>query len=321
MKVKLHANARLTPRQRREVQQSPMSVTQLAKQFGVTETTIRRWRGRTSVEDRSHTPHNLHQSTSPVEEELIVSLRQQTRLSLDDITEVMNRCVNRQLSRSAIHRCLHRCNAAKLPDLQDQELVKHGTFELTSCGYIHIDLKYLTRLQKQASYVFVAIDRATRFVYIEIITDRKAKTITACLERFLANFPHPVHTILTDNGGEFTDRFGSQGKGRTEGKVSGQHLFDKLCQAHGIEHRLIKPFHPQTNGMVERFNRRIATAIRNHPAATTNSGKNKFETNEQRNMFLHQFVDNYNKTRLRCLKYQAPNQILYNLTKDNTNAR
>jgi len=36
---------------------------------------------------------------------------------------------------------------------------------------------------------------------------RDAKTSAGFLKRFLAHFPHRVHTILTDNGAEFTDRF------------------------------------------------------------------------------------------------------------------
>ncbi|WP_027961494.1 integrase core domain-containing protein, partial [Halomonas halodenitrificans] len=46
-----------------------------------------------------------------------------------------------------------------------------------------------------------------------------------------------------------------------ERKPSGHHLFDQECQAHGIEHRLIKPGRPQTNGMVERFNGRISDVL------------------------------------------------------------
>uniref|UniRef100_UPI00036FC784 integrase core domain-containing protein n=1 Tax=Thioalkalivibrio sp. ALE11 TaxID=1265494 RepID=UPI00036FC784 len=34
------------------------------------------------------------------------------------------------------------------------------------------------------------------------------------------------------------------------------------CADHGIEHRLIRPKRPQTNGMVERFNGRIADLLR-----------------------------------------------------------
>ncbi len=44
-----------------------------------------------------------------IEEALIVELRRDVGLSIDDITEVMHRCVNAKLSRSAIYRCL-RCH-------------------------------------------------------------------------------------------------------------------------------------------------------------------------------------------------------------------
>lgn len=318
MQVKLHANARLTPKQRGEVQASRESVTALALRYGVTETTIRRWRGRSSVHDRPHVRHNLGQSTTDVEEELIVALRQDARLSLDDIVEVMHRCVNPKLSRSAIHRCLRRRGAAQRPQEPGEAAPLRGTFEDAGCGFIHIDLKHLPRLEKKPAYVFVAIDRATRFVHIEIVEDKCAETIAGCLKRFLGAFPHPVHAILTDNGSEFTDRFAVDMKGKPEGKPSGRHPFDRVCGEQGIEHRLTKPFHPQTNGMVERFNRRIAQILRDLPPCGSNGGKNKFNTQAERNRFLHRFVDNYNKTRLRCLGYVAPVTVLHNLTEDNT---
>jgi transposase InsO family protein len=62
---------------------------------------------------------------------------------------------------------------------------------------------------------------------------------------------------LTDNDKAFTDRFSAAG----DRKPTGTHPFDVLCQAHGIEHRLIKPRRPQTSGMVERFNGQIAEIL------------------------------------------------------------
>jgi transposase InsO family protein len=144
-----------------------------------------------------------------------------------------------------------------------------------------IDLKHLPALERRKAYVFVAIDRATRAVYIEIHRRRDAKTSAAFLKRFLAQFPRPVHTILTDGanvyrerqaltmGSEFTDRFAVDMKGKPEGKPSGKHPFDLACKNVGIEHRLTRPFRPQTNGMVERFNRRIAEAIGRQPKRGT----------------------------------------------------
>ncbi|MCA6104153.1 transposase family protein, partial [Bradyrhizobium sp. WSM 4400] len=138
---------------------------------------------------------------------------------------------------------------------------KAGIFETASIGFIHIDVKYLPSLQRRTSYAFVAIDRAARYVFVEIHSRRDGATATGFLERFLADFPHQVHTILTDNGAEFTDRFAVDKKNKPPGKPSGDHPFDRLCKQRGIQHRLTKPYHPQTNGLVERFNRRIAEAI------------------------------------------------------------
>jgi transposase InsO family protein len=45
---------------------------------------------------------------------------------------------------------------------------------------------------------------------------------------------------------------------------TGHHEFDKLCDELKIEHRLTKPRSPQTNGMVERFNGRIADVLKTH---------------------------------------------------------
>lgn len=329
MHVKLHANARLTPKQRTEVQASKDTVAVLASRYGVTQTTIRRWRTRDTVHDRSHTRHKLNPSTSPTEEALIVALRQNMRLSLDDIVEVMHRCVNKHLSRSAIHRCLHRLQASKLPPMQDpnehQPDYKKGLFTPNiPCGFIHIDLKHTPRLQGVTQYVFAAIDRATRFAHIEVITNKRPETIIACLENFLQAFPHKVHTILTDNGSEFTDRFSNDKKGKAFNQPSGKHLFDLLCQRENITHKLTKPRHPQTNGMVERFNRRLAEALRAAPIQRSDRDgghKIRFKTPADRAAYLHLFVDNYNKTRLRCLNYLSPIKSLHNHTKDNTFGR
>src|SRR6218665_3822224 len=108
MRVKLHANATTTPRTRAYIQRSPASVADLVAELGVSERTVRRWRGRSEVTDRSHRRHNLGQSTSPEQEALICGLRRDVGLGLDDLVEVMHRCVDPGLSRSAIYRCLRR---------------------------------------------------------------------------------------------------------------------------------------------------------------------------------------------------------------------
>jgi transposase len=315
MDIKLHVNATTTPRIRSYIQSSNKSVAALSKELGISEPTVRKWRKRTMVCDRSHRPHQLHQSTSLEEEVIIEGLRRDVGLSLDDLVEVMHRCVNNQLSRSSIYRCLKRQGLSSWPKSVDKPVQR---FDETPFGFVHIDLKHLTRLKHQRSYVFVAIERTTRFVYVEVIPQRDAETISGCLDRFIEAFGYPVHTILTDNGSEFTDRFAVDKKGKPDNRPSGDHPFDQLCQANGIKHRLTRPYRPQTNGMVERFNRRLSEALRQATPSSRNGGKNRFDTHEHRNRFIHDLVYKYNRTRLKCLGYKAPLEALNNQTEYNT---
>jgi transposase len=316
MDVKLHANATTTPKTRGYIQASGKSVREMAGELGISEATVRRWRARQGVMDHSHTPRNLRISLSPVEEQLVLELRVKVALPFEDIVEVMQRCVRMTLSRSAIYRCLKRHGvAARTKPAPDTP----GSFAPAPFGFVHIDLKHLPRLEGKPAYVFVAIERITRFAYVQIVTQRDGLTIAACLERFLAAFAHPVHTILTDNGSEFTDRFGGV-RWHKNLRPSGRHPFDQVCRTHAIEHRLTRPFHPQTNGMVERFNRRIAEVIAHAPPSTTNAGKNRFQSHSERNDFILDFAAAYNRTRLRCIGYKAPIQALTNHTEDNTYA-
>ena len=87
---------------------------------------------------------------------------------------------------------------------------------------------------------------------------KPALGVRGFLDRLATVCPFKIEKILTDNGKEFTDRFTAQG----EREPTGRHLFDQGCAELGIEHRLIPPGRPQTNGMVERFNGRIAELLR-----------------------------------------------------------
>lgn len=316
MLLKLHANAATTPKVRSYIQASSVPVAQLARELGVCETTIRRWKRRRDSVDRSSRPHTLATGFSLEEEEIAVELRTRLGLSLDDALEVMRRCLRSDISRSALHRCLVRRGVSQRP-----LLAKPTTepFAPEPFGYVHVDLKHLSRLEGRAAYVFVAIERTTRFAHVEIVQERSGSIIAACFERFLAAFDHPIHTVLTDNGSEFTDRFGDA-RWRKRKRGTGAHPFDQVCTSRGVRHKLTRPYRPQTNGMAERFNRRLAEALQNHPRAKANAGRNRFDDHDKRNAFILAFVGDYNRTRLRCLGYNAPAESLNNLTGHNTNA-
>ena len=105
-----------------------------------------------------------------------------------------------------------------------------------------------------------------------------------------------IRTILTDNGSQFTDRF------TTKSKVpSGKHVFDLACEELGIDHRLCPPRHPQTNGMVERFNGRISDVV----------SQTRFRSPEDLDATLKNYLSTYNQLiPQRALKHQSPIQAL-----------
>ena len=133
------------------------------------------------------------------------------------------------------------------------------TFKAYAPGFVHVDVKYLPQMpgQDQRRYLFAAIDRAIRWVYVEILKDKSATAASGFLRRLIDKAHFKITKVLTDNGKAFTDRFCATG----ERQPTGAHAFDRVCAANHIEHRLIKPSTPQTNGMIERVNGRIADVL------------------------------------------------------------
>lgn len=292
MQIRLHANATTTPKQRAYLQQSSRPVAVLAEELGVSETTVRRWRARVTVHDRSHTPHRLTTTLTPMQEYVVIELRTLLLLSLDDLLVVAREFVCPALSRSALDRCLRRHGVARLTDLLPEAegtppLPK--TFKDYAPGFVHVDVKYLPKMPDEAEhrYLFAAIDRASRWVYVEIQPNKTAATAAGFVKRLHRKAPFRIRTVLTDNGKEFTDRFCATG----ERAPTGRHAFDQTCAAHTITHRLIKPKHPQTNGMIERFNGRIAEVLK----TTTFASTRHLETTLQRYLHLYnQFIPQKN---------------------------
>ncbi len=262
MNIQLHKNAATTPKTRAAIQASGLSNEALAEKYSVHRHTVAKWKGRDDQQDKSHCPETLNTTLDPLEEIIVVTLRKTVLLGLDDLLFVTRKYINPKASRAGVHRLLKREGISRLADLYPKEEGEERpkkTFKDYDPGYIHIDLKYLPKMpdQDSRSYLFVAIDRATRWVYMDVMDDKTAASAEKFLQAVLANAPFKIEKVLTDNGKEFTDKYCATGKREPTGK----HLFDKVCNKNDIEHRLTKPRTPQTNGMVERFNGRIAKIL------------------------------------------------------------
>ena len=283
MLIALHKNARTTPAVRAEIAASHESAAVLAQRFGITEQTVYKWKKRQVFGDRSHTAHRLQTVLTPAQESVVVHLRRTLLLPLDDLLAVTREFICPHVSRSGLDRCLRRHGAGSLNALKPQTpQPAHKAFKSYEPGYVHMDVKYLPQMQDESSrrYLFVAIDRATRWVFVQLKANKTAASAQSFLKALHKACPIRITKLLTDNGKEFTDRlFASR-----EREPSGNHEFDQLCQELGIEHRLTKPRTPRTNGMVERFNGRIADVLKTH----------RFNSREDMEQTLLRYVALYN---------------------------
>ncbi|TSE35345.1 hypothetical protein Tfont_02319 [Tepidimonas fonticaldi] len=94
MHLRLHKNATTTPRIRAEIQVSKEPMRVLAQRFGVSVSTIARWKKRASVHDASHTPHRLQTTLTPAQESIVLVLRKSLGLSLDDLLAVVREFIH-----------------------------------------------------------------------------------------------------------------------------------------------------------------------------------------------------------------------------------
>ncbi|GLC62453.1 hypothetical protein PLESTB_001901200 [Pleodorina starrii] len=276
MLISLHKQAATTPKIRAAIQASTEPAWRVAERYGISMQTVWKWRSRDSVHDRSHTPHRLQSTLTPAQEAVAVALRKSLLLPLDDLLSVVREFLNPHVSRSGLDRCLRRHGVGNLRALKPAlPRPAHGAFKTYEPGYLHVDVKYLPQMadESRRRYLFVAIDRATRWVFVRIYPAKTAANARRFLRDLERAAPMTITRVLTEraiegaigpspmaSGKEFTDRlFGLRRRGPT-----GNHDFDRLCADLGIEHRLAPPMHPQTNGMVERFNGRIEDVLQSH---------------------------------------------------------
>ena len=161
----LHGSARTTPRVRAELQASKEKTSALAERYGLSRTTVTKWRARTSTADAPMGPRSPRSTVlTLIEEAMIVEFRRRTLLPLDDVMGCLKDSIP-NLTRSSLHRCLERHGISRLPDSQEKAS-RRGKFAETTIGYVHLDHCEL-RLADGKLHMFLAIDRVSKFTYVE----------------------------------------------------------------------------------------------------------------------------------------------------------
>lgn len=244
--MQVHANATTHHKQRQAIHESGESYGALSRRYHVSKATVHAWKQREVFTDKSSRPDRIEYALSPEEEAMVLAIRAYG-ISLDDVVEAVEPVLP-HVQRSSVHRLFVREGVNRLHQPAPKE---PGTFKAYPPGFLHIDQFYLPKLEGTKRYCFLAVDRATRMMFLHVYESKDKEAATDFLNRCLAFYPFTITTILTDNGREFTlagfkNRYGS--------KVTTVHPFDQLCQDQEIEHRRTKPYTPQTNGLAERMN-------------------------------------------------------------------
>ncbi|MBB4367127.1 hypothetical protein GGD65_008203 [Bradyrhizobium sp. CIR18] len=104
--------------------------------------------------------------------------------------------------RSSLHRCLQRHGISRLQEVEGGKPSKNK-FKAHPIDYFHIDIAELQTAEGKL-YLYVAIDRTSKFAFVQLVR-KTGRTSALGLSRSSdRGRPLQVHTVLTDNGIQFT---------------------------------------------------------------------------------------------------------------------
>lgn len=301
----LHGSATTTHVVRAAIQRSKATIAELSQQYGINPKTVMKWRSRASVEDQPMGPKDVRSTVLSIEEEAVcVAFRKYTLLPLDDCLYALHATIP-NLTRSSLHRLFQRHDISRLPCVDGDKPKKR--FKTYPIGYFHIDIAEVRSAQGKL-HMFVAIDRTSKFVFVELHERATRRVAKEFLENLIGAVPYKIHKVLTDNGVQFTDPKGESWTVDDIKYMLAEGIpfrcvgFDLVCARKDIDHRLTKPNHPWTNGQVERMNRTIKEAtVRRY----------YYDTHDQLRTHLDAFVSAYNfAKRLKTLKGLTPFEFI-----------
>jgi transposase InsO family protein len=234
-------------------------VTEVAASIGVSRQSVHGWLARYLVEgvpglaDRSHRPKSSPQQAATAVEVRVAELRRQhprwgaqrIRLEMlrkppEDWVIPSTRTINRVLIRHGLVTPRKR-RRPRDSYLRWERAAAMLLWQLDIVGGVML-LDSRTGMLREAKVV-TGVDDHSRFCVIASVVERATgRAVCLALAAALGRFGVPEE-ILTDNGKQFTDRFGK----------GGEVLFDKICRHNAITHRLTQPASPTTTGKIERF--------------------------------------------------------------------
>jgi transposase InsO family protein len=271
-----------------EVLEGGVSVTDVARRYGVVRQTVHDWlrryarSGIVGLADRSSRPATCPHQMAPEVEARVLALRDEHptwgprsirhRLGREGVDPVPGR--------SSIYRALVRHGRVD-PERRRRRRSDYRRWERSrSMELWQMDVMGRVCLADgtEASVV-TGIDDHSRFcVAAAVVRRATARPVCDALAQAMRRHGVP-DAILTDNGKVFTGRFGP---------AQGEVLFDRICRENGVRHLLTAPHSPTTTGKVERFHKTLREGCV--------TGR-VFATLEEAQAALDRWVEEYNTER------------------------
>lgn len=223
------------------------------RKYNLNRATVHKGKHRDTVENSPSTPKTIHATLSPLEEHIAVELAPPSCCPGCPVG-----------GRPGIHTPMSRALASSENDTGEQRPENVKRFKQHEPGYVHVDVKYPTKIpdEKRRNYLVVAIDQASRGVFLQVTANTSASnTAQRFLYDLVARPPFRISKILTDNHKEFSDRSCATG----DRKPTSNPSFRSGLRPVRDRNRLIRPRRFQTNGMVERFNNPIQEILQGSP--------------------------------------------------------
>ena len=159
---------------RAAIQRSQATTAALSRELGINVKTVAKWRKRETVEDCKTGPtYPSFRVLSADVEAMIVAFWRHTLLPMDDCFYALQPTIP-HLTRSSLHRCLQRHGISRLPEM-DSDKPKLQKFKRYPMGYCHIDIAEW-RTNEGKRYLFVAIDRTSKFAVAQLLYKANRKT-------------------------------------------------------------------------------------------------------------------------------------------------
>jgi transposase InsO family protein len=273
-----------------EVDKYPRGKRQALMTLGVAKSSYYRWRKSPAKELQKRIPWN--RITPEEDRRILLVAREFPDQSSRQLSAWITDHEGFAISESTVYRLLRREGLVKRQEIQPVAAKEYHTKTIRPHQMWATDASYFRIVRWGWYYLVTVMDDYSRFILAwKLQRDMSANSLIEVVQQAvdatgMTDVPVEDRTkLLSDNGAGYISR-----------------VFKEYLRLVGIEHILSAPFHPQTNGKVERYQQSLKKEVNQLP----------YELPSQLEEAIAEFVEYYNNRRYhKALGNVTPADVLY----------